>query len=158
MLHGQAYGMVGFQAPQGKEGQGKAIKVAILRAMYTQGKLTLAQACKIAKPSDHGKAIANGKVTIAALVAQGIDLHACEVAYNRATGNGATSKARKASDARNASAASVESKLLADNQGDVALTRLIASRKAQRNAAKVAKVGKVYTQAEIVALSASLAR
>jgi len=150
---GQCYGNVGFQAPQGKEGKGKAVKVAILRAMYTQGKLTLAQAVAIAKPSDHGKAIASGKVTIDALVKAGVDLHACEVAYNRATGNGAQSSARKAS----GSASSVEAKLLASDTSE-AMARLVASRKAQRNAAKAGKAGKVYTQAEIAALQASLSQ
>jgi len=150
---GQCYGNVGFQAPQGKEGKGKAVKVAILRAMYTQGKLTLAQAVAIAKPSDHGKAIASGKVTIDALVKAGVDLHACEVAYNRATGNGKVSAKRSAAQG----AATVEAKLLASDTSE-AMARLVASRKAQRSEARKATQGKVYTQAEIAALQASLSQ
>lgn len=151
MSHGIAYGMVGFQAPAKREGSDVARDV--MRALYREGKLSLAQAIAYAKPSDHGHAVATGKVDVAALASHGIDLHKAQTAYNRATGNGTVSAKRKAS----GSAASVEAKLLASDSS-AALARLVEARKAKRQADKQAKQGKVYTQAEIAAIAATLAK
>mgnify|MGYP001579449997 len=153
MLHSQNFGSIGYQ-PTKLEGatKGKVCKVAILRALYTEGKLTLAQAVKIAKPIDHARALASGKVEAGELIAMGIDLHKAQIAFNRVTGSGKIAEARK----RSAAPSIIDAQLLASNPSDKALAKVLSERKAKRQADKQAKAGKVYSKDEIAALQAKL--
>ena len=157
-MSGQYFGQVGFGVYELNASARPAIASAdTVRDLYREGRLSVAQALDVAKPSDHGHALHAGRVTVADLIAQGIDLRKAQVAYARATGNGAVSKARKASQRDNATPSAVEARLLASD-ASAAMVRAVAARKAKRAADKAGKAGKVYSAAEIAALNASLAR
>lgn len=156
MLHGQTYGNVGYQSKQ-SEGctVGKLASRAMLRALYVEGKLSLSQVVSVAKPIDHAKALASGKLDVQEAIRLGVDLNKARIAYNRTTGTGKVSHARKLGQSATIDA---EQALLANNPKDVALAKLVATRQEARAQAKKAKQGKVYTAQEIAALQASLTR
>lgn len=172
MINAQCHGSVGFQALDLANDGGRKATPATIREAYRNGWLGVGQALAHAKPSDHGHALATGKVTISDLVSAGVDLHAAQVAYNRATGNGSVSQARKAN---GPTVASVEAALVRDAQEAVkratkgskaqrdaaqreasAMTAVVEARKAKRAADKAGKAGKVYSKEEIAALMASM--
>lgn len=154
----QHFGSVGFQPPVRSEGEGSPVGDKVIRELYRTGKLTLsALTLAVCKPSDHAHAVRAGKVTAEQLVAAGVDLRKCDIAYARATGDGSRAKAQR--QAMVAAPSTVELALIrsaTDVAERTALTKVAEARKAKRKAAKVAKAGKVLSSAEIAALAASL--
>lgn len=154
---GQCYGTVGFQGVNTSDGIGQLLKGRDLRSMYAAGMLALSPAVlAVAKPSDHASAVALGKVSVADLIAHGVDIHACQVAHNRKLGDGSKARAQRA--AMVAAPSTVEATVIAQAANDAerkALAKLALARKAKRSADKAAQGGKVYSGAELAALAAS---
>lgn len=155
-IHGQVYGSVGFQGVSMTDGAGTVSQGRDLRALYASGVIGLsAGVLAVAKPSDHAAAVAAGKVSVAELVAAGVDLRACQVAHNRKHGDG--SKARAQRVAMASAPSTVEATVIAQATADErkALQALAAKRKAKRADDKAAKAGRTLSGAELAALAAS---